>query len=59
MDGDILSRELSVSEAHSVGSINAHNVLIMFSNFNNLSSFVPFPWGSPDLVLHAHMVTHC
>ena len=34
-----------VSEAHSAGSINVHNVLIMFSNFKNLSNFVPFPWG--------------
>ena len=29
----------------------------MLSYFNNLSSLVPFPWVSPDLVLDAHMVT--
>ena len=59
MDGDILSEEPSVSEANSAGSTNAQNAFIMLSNFNNLSSLVPFPWVSPNLVLDAHMVTHC
>ena len=55
---NVLSREFSVAEGHPAGAVHAHNVLVIFADFNNNTCFVPLSEVIASLVLNTHLMTN-
>ena len=58
MNRYVVVEELAISECHTPGSIYTYSVLVMLSDFDDRSGFVPLLWMRANLVLQSYAITN-